>query len=150
MKIMFICTGNICRSAMADGMMKKLVEEKNLDIEVYSAGIYAETGDYATYNAIEASRMFDVNIALHRATNVRDSLIEEMDLVLCATKSHKQTILTMYPDLKGKVYTIKEYAGIDKEGINVDISDPWGYNMETYNRCANEIYDCLVKICDRL
>ena len=46
MKIMFICTGNICRSAMAEGMMRNLAKENNKDISVYSAGIYAETGDY--------------------------------------------------------------------------------------------------------
>ena len=149
MKIMFICTGNICRSAMAEGMMRKLAKENNKDISVYSAGIYAETGDYATYNAIEAARKYDVNIALHRATNIKDSKIEEMDLVLCATKSHKQTILQNYPALQGKVFTIKEYAEIDKEGINIDISDPWGYNSEVYSNCAEEIYDCLIKICDK-
>lgn len=149
MKIMFICTGNICRSAMAEGMMKKIIQEKGKDIYVCSAGIYAETGEYATYNAIEAARNYDVNIALHRATNVRDSNIKEMDLILCATKSHKQTILYAYPELQGKVYTIKEYAGIDREGIDVDISDPWGYNLEVYNKCASEIYECLEKVCDR-
>ena len=149
MKIMFICTGNICRSAMAEGMMKKIAKDRGKDIDVCSAGIYAETGDYATYNAIEAARDYDVNIALHRATNVRDSDIKEMDLILCATKSHKQTILYLYPELQGKVYTIKEYARIDREGINTDISDPWGYNLDVYNRCASEIYECLEKICDR-
>ena len=52
MKIMFICTGNICRSAMAEWLLKKKLEEKNRnDIEVYSCGIYAENGDVPTYEA---------------------------------------------------------------------------------------------------
>ena len=93
MNIIFICTGNICRSAMADGMMKKLVEENNIDAQVYSCGVYAETGDYATYNAVEAAKEYGADISSHRATNIRDSKIKEMDLILCATVSHKQSVL---------------------------------------------------------
>lgn len=114
MKIMFICTGNICRSAMAEGILEKIVKDKKLNIEVYSCGIYAEDGDYATYNAVEAARYYEVDISNHRATNIRNSKIQEMDLILCATSNHKQTALSMHPNLMGKVYTIKEYAKIDK------------------------------------
>ena len=84
MKVMFICTGNICRSAMAEGMFRKMTENMN-SIEVYSCGIYAETGDYATYNAIEAAKEYNADISSHRATNIRESKIKEMDLILCAT-----------------------------------------------------------------
>lgn len=114
MKIMFICTGNICRSAMAEGILKKIAKDKNLKVEVYSCGIYAQDGDYATYNAIEAAKHYDVDISNHRATNIRNSKIQEMDLILCATNNHKQTVLYMYPELIGKIYTIKEYAKTDK------------------------------------
>lgn len=114
MKIMFICTGNICRSAMAEGILKKVAKDKNLNIEVYSCGIYAEDGNYATYNAVEASKYYDVDISKHRATNIRNSKIQEMDVILCATESHKQIVLHVYPNLMGKVYTMKEYAKIDK------------------------------------
>lgn len=144
MKIMFICTGNICRSAMAEGMMKKILKDKNrLDIEVYSCGIYAENGDYATYNAIEAAKVYGADITGHRATNIRDSKIEEMDVVLCATLSHKQSVLYLYPNLEGKVYTMKEYAKIDKNGQDMDIKDPWGYDINVYYNCAKEIEETL-------
>ena len=146
MKIMFICTGNICRSAMAEGMMKKLAIENNLDIQVYSCGVYAETEDWATYNAIESMKYYDVNIENHRATNIRDSKIEEMDIILCATVSHKQSVLYLYPKLQGKVYTMKEYAKIDDNGQDMDIKDPWGYDMNVYETCAREINNCIEKI----
>ena len=145
MKIMFICTGNICRSAMADGMMKKLVKENNIDVEICSCGVYAETGDYATYNAVEAAKEYGVDISSHRATNIRDSKIKEMDLILCATISHKQSVLYLYPELKGKVFTMKEYAKIYKEGQDMDIKDPWGYDEFVYRKCASEINECLEK-----
>lgn len=150
MKIMFICTGNICRSAMAEGMMKKKIEDRKIEVDVYSCGIYAETGDYATYNAIEAVKEYGVDISSHRATNIRESRIEEMDLILCATVSHRQSVLYLYPGLEGKVYTMKEYAGIDENGKDLDIRDPWGYDENVYCRCALEIEDCLEKIVDKL
>lgn len=150
MKVMFICTGNICRSAMAEGILKKLVNDKKLDIQVYSCGTYAETGDYATYNAIEAAKLYDVDITNHRATNIRDSKIKDMDVILCATMSHKQTVLYMYPELEGKVYTMKEYAGLDKNGQDLNISDPWGYDMNVYTNCIQEINLCIEKMIDKL
>ncbi len=148
MKVMFVCTGNICRSAMADGMLRKKALERKLDIEVYSCGIYAEDGDYATYNAIYVAKNYDVDISNHRATNIRNSKIEEMDIILCATKSHKEAVMYMYPNLKGKIYTMKEYARIDNNGQDMDIKDPWGYDTDIYNNCINEIEKCLEKILD--
>lgn len=150
MKIMFICTGNICRSAMAEGMMRKLVQEQNKEAEVYSCGIYAETGDYATYNAVEAASKYDADISNHRATNIRDSKIEEMDVILCATISHKQSVLYLHPELEGKVFTMKEYAKLDKNGQDMDIKDPWGYDMDVYENCAKEIKECLDIIINKI
>ena len=128
MKIMFICTGNICRSAMAEGMMKKLAKD----------------------NAVEAAKYYDVNIEGHRATNIRKSKIKEMDIILCATESHKQSVLYMYPELKEKVFTMKEYAELDKNGQDMDIKDPWGYDMNVYQNCAEEIEKCLIKIIEKI
>ena len=118
-KVMFICTGNICRSAMAEGMFKKILKDKGIEnVEVCSAGIYAETGAYATDEAIEAAKeLYDVDILNHRATNIRDSKIEKMDIILCATYMHKLTITSIYPQLANKVFTMKEYA------YGKDISD---------------------------
>lgn len=148
MKVMFICTGNICRSAMAEGIFKKIVKEKMKDVQVYSCGIYAEDGDYATYNAIEAAKYYDVDISNHRATNIRNSQIEKMDIILCATSSHKNIVKLMYPNLENKIYTIKEYAGLDKNGT--DIEDPWGYDIQTYRKCIIEINKCLEKIIEKI
>lgn len=135
---------------MAEGIMKKMVEDEKLDIEVYSCGIYAETGDYATYNAIEAVKQYDVNIENHRATNIRESQIEKMDLILCATQSHKQSVLYLYPELKKKVFTMKEYVKLDKNAQDMDIKDPWGYDINVYYNCASEIKGCLEKTIEKL
>lgn len=135
---------------MADGMMKRLIKENNINADVYSCGVYAETGNGATYNAVEAAKEYGADISSHRATNIRESKIEEMDLILCATVSHKQSVLYLYPELKGKVYTMKEYAKLDKNGQDMDIKDPWGYDEFVYRRCASEIEECLEKIIEIL
>lgn len=144
MKIMFICTGNICRSAMAHKLLeKKLIDNNIKNIEVYSCGIFAEDGDYATYNAEEVMEEYNVDMKTHKATNIRHSNIEEMDLILCATISHKNTVLQIYPNLRGKVYTMKEYIG---NTTDLDIKDPWGYDIDVYRNCASQINDCLEKL----
>lgn len=149
MKIMFICTGNICRSAMAHKLLEKKLEEKQInDIQVYSSGIYAENGDTSTYNAIETMKEYGVDLKSHIATNIKNSEIDKMDLILCATLSHKREVLYLYPGLQGKVYTMKEYVGDDKE--TKDISDPWGYDLTTYQRCALEINEILDKLMEKI
>lgn len=127
-----------------------MIKNNNINAEVYSCGVYAETGEYATYNAVETVKEYNVDISHHRATNIRESNIEKMDLILCATQSHKQSVLYLNPSLKGKVYTMKEYAKLDKEGQDLDIKDPWGYNENVYKNCAIEIKQCLEKIVERL
>ena len=148
MKIMFICTGNICRSAMAHALLAKKAKEQNKNIEVCSCGVYAEDGDIPTYEGTEVMKKYGIDLSKHRATNIRNSNIKDMDVILCATESHKNSVMGMYPELKDKVYTMKEYAGYPKNDWN--ISDPWGYGIDVYKNCALEIEDCINIIISKL
>lgn len=145
MKIMFICTGNICRSAMAHWLFNKKVEDLKLEnIEVYSCGIYAQDGDTPTYEAKSVMEEYNVDLSKHKATNIRNSNIKEMDLILCATISHKMAVLDIYPELKDKVFTMKEYVNYNRQYHDeINIKDPWGYDIDTYRSCASEIEECL-------
>ena len=102
------------------------------------AGIYAEDGASATHSSIEAAKEYGVDLKPHKATSIRNSKIEEMDLILCATEGHKRLVIQMYPHLKEKIMTMKEYA-YGKTEENPDISDPWGNDIVTYRKCASEI-----------
>ncbi|MBE5819453.1 MAG: low molecular weight protein arginine phosphatase [Clostridiales bacterium] len=149
MKVMFICTGNICRSAMAHRMLEKRVKDLNRDdIEVYSCGVFAYNGDEPTNQGIEVMKNYAVDLKAHRATNIHNSNIEDMDIILCATTSHKNNVINMYPDLEEKIFTIKEYVGYNKEDL--DIADPWGLSTKVYENCAEEIDDCVEKIIDKI
>ena len=77
-----------------------------------------------------------------------DEYIKDMDVILCATISHKNSVINMYPELKEKVFTMKEYAGYPQNDL--DIKDPWGYGIEVYKSCAKEIKECLNKIIEKL
>ena len=146
MKIMFICTGNICRSAMAHRLLEDKIKKLNIDnVEVYSCGIYAQEGDIPTWEARSVMKEeFDIDISTHRAIYIKNSNIEQMDLILCATQSHKAIVQAMYPNLKEKIYTMKEYVGYNREYHNsIDIKDPWGYDKETYRSCVAEIEECI-------
>ena len=140
MKIMFICTGNICRSAMAEVLLKTKSENCKNEIEVYSCGVFAEDGARASSKSIEILKeKYNVDLTQHKATHIRNSNIEEMDLILCMTLAHKIMVVQMYPKLKDKIYTLKEYAKMQ----DMDIKDPWGLSSEVYERVAKEINDCI-------
>ena len=108
-------------------------------------------GDAPTYEAKRTMEEYSVDISKHRAVNTRYSTIEEMDLVLCATAKHKDTILNWYPKLQGKVFTMKEYVNYNREYHDpIDIKDPWGYDLDTYRSCAGEIYECIELLMNKI
>ncbi len=149
MKIMFICTGNICRSAMAHRMLEKKIKDLKKDsVEVYSCGVFASNGDYPTRQGIEVMKDYGVNLQSHRATNIHDSNIDEMDIILCATTSHKNNVINMYPHLREKIFTMKEFA--DYNSNDLDIADPWGLSTKVYENCAKEIDDCINIIINKI
>lgn len=147
MKIInFVCTGNICRSAMAHAYLLKKVKElgRENDIIVSSCGTRAYTGDMITKYAIEAIGEYGADAKNHRAVNIYDSDILSSDIILCMTRAHKRDVLSIYPNLEGKVFTLKEY--IKSNDKYLDIDDPWGYGLDVYKKTAKEIVEAIDKL----
>lgn len=149
-KIMFICTGNVCRSPMAKYYFNKVIETKKLQDKYIgtSCGIYSVKGEHATDNAIEAMKDYDVDMTSHKATRIQDSQIMSCDLIITLTIYHKNVVVKMYPELAEKVYTLKEYVNPKVE--YKDIDDPWGLDINTYKFCAKEITENIDKMIEKL
>lgn len=137
MKVMFVCSANTCRSAMAEAIFKEIMDD---DIEVFSCGISAESGRGPSPKTIEVCKNHGIDITNHKATYFRQSDIEDMDVVLTATEFHKEKLKIYYKDLD--IYTIREFC---KE-YPFDINDPYGASIEVYNACFEEISRLLNKI----
>ena len=142
MKILFVCTGNTCRSPMAAALMNKIAKENEMDVIATSAGVFAEAGAGASENAIKAMRLYQLSIKDHKATQLTEKMIQDADIVLTMTDGQKMMIMGYAPE---KVFSIYEFLGYEGE-----ISDPYGGDLEEYEETASEIYDCLVDIAEEL
>ena len=143
--IMFVCTGNICRSAMAEKYFNYKISEKNLEekYKAISSGTSAINGESSTENAIEVMKKYGVDLSNHEAVHIKNADILNADYIFAMTQAHKDTILLAYPELKDKTYILKEYIGICDY---VDIDDPWGWDYTVYENCAKEIVAAVDKL----
>lgn len=146
--VLFVCFGNICRSPMAEVLLKKMLLErlsKAVGIRVLSAGLSAY-GGYVTGEAFEVMRKEGVDLSDFRSKPLTEEMVKKADLILTMERLHKNTILSLYPKARGRAFTLKEFAG---EATDLDIADPYGRGMKAYEACAEEIKRSLIKAFER-
>lgn len=145
MKILIVCTGNTCRSPMAEGIFNELKKDMDLDIQVLSAGISAYEGSPISENAIKS--MEDIHdISHYRSKMVDEDLVNQADLILAMTKMHKDRLLSRYKGIEEKTYLINEYAF----GLEDDIEDPFGGGLDIYHIVRKQIYEAVKSIINKL
>ncbi|MFM9281914.1 low molecular weight protein arginine phosphatase [Paenibacillus jiagnxiensis] len=115
--IMFVCTGNTCRSPMAAAMLRKLAVERQLGLEVRSAGVAAMDGTSLSRHAEAVLRDHGISEPF-RSTSLHRELVEWSDLILTLTQSHKRQVIQRFPAAAGKTYTLKEYVENDPAVLN--------------------------------
>ncbi|WP_366923698.1 low molecular weight protein arginine phosphatase [Metallumcola ferriviriculae] len=143
-KILFVCTGNTCRSSMAEALAKQIIADRQLQDElmVSSAGISAMKGMPAAEQAVEVMSRQGIDLTGHRASMVNKNILTETDLVLTMTDSHKAALRGQVPE--DKLYILGEYAG--EPG---NISDPIGGPVEVYQQCAQQLARLIAKAIER-
>ena len=168
-KILFICTGNTCRSPMAAAIFNHIAgaELSGRDFTAASAGLYAHAGDPPSANAVSAlQKLWRIDISEHRARLLCSSEIGETFLILAMTGNQRDYILRIFPEASRKIYTLKEYAygadlcidnkdpdnagGCADMGPPTDIADPYEGSLRDYMICAREIEQAVLKLTERL
>ncbi|ARF14851.1 low molecular weight protein arginine phosphatase [Sporosarcina ureae] len=136
MNIYFICTGNTCRSPLAEALVN---HAKVPGMTAKSAGIHAIDGLPISTNS--ARLLTEENIPFTPYSNeVKTAEMEWADVVLTMTANHRDILHSRYPAMKEKVFTLKEYAGTM---AGLDVHDPYGGDLETYRTTFHELTDLI-------
>ncbi|UCG22108.1 MAG: low molecular weight protein arginine phosphatase [Deltaproteobacteria bacterium] len=140
--ILFVCTGNTCRSPLAAGFLKKLLERNSLgEMEIGSAGLTALPGSPSSFHSLRVALENSVSLEEHQARLVTAELIDNADLIVVMEPGHRQRLLDRYPQASDKIYLLRHFAryGSRERGIN----DPYGGNLEAYRFCFEDIKECV-------
>ncbi|WP_040036129.1 low molecular weight protein arginine phosphatase [Bacillus thermotolerans] len=141
MNILFVCTGNTCRSPMAEAILKSKKEGWG----VQSAGVYAADGSPASEQAVQVLKEHDL-IHEHISQGITPSLIDWSDKIFTMTSSHKQALLSRFPSALEKLWTIKEFVN----GSEEDVMDPYGGSVDDYRYTYQELEELIDRLVEKL
>lgn len=145
--VLFVCTGNTCRSPMAAALLKHYAQQAGMEVRVASAGLGAFTGDSASEHAQAAMAELGLDLTDHRSRKFHPALAEEFDLILVMTENHRRHLLQTAPELGPKVFLLGEYSRMVRSGEELteqeakvyEIADPFGQSLDVYRKVRDDI-----------
>jgi L-threonylcarbamoyladenylate synthase len=145
--ITFICSGNICRSPMAEGILKKLLEKSKISrqVEINSAGTLNLMPNRASSEAIKICHNHKVDINKHRSTPIDRLILDEANIIICMAVYHYNILLRNHPEYSDKIYVLKS-MNREENLIDPSIADPIGMSEEFYEQIYVEIETELKRI----
>ena len=138
-RVLFVCTGNTCRSTTAEAILKKLMEEQGAQLVlVGSAGTNAVEGLPANFLALSVAGSHGVNLMSHRSRPVSRKLMEKSDLIIVMAQNHYDILVKKFPKYKDKVHLLKNY-GREEPLNDPEVVDPIGGDGELFEAVYQDI-----------
>ena len=141
--ILFVCTGNSCRSVMAEGLFRKVIEDRADEFHVGSAGIGALDGFNASEETIRVMREHGIDVSGHRSRQLTPAMVRTADKILVMETIHKNAILDNWPEAAEKTHLLTEYSRKKYRGHEIDIPDPIRMPQNFYNSVFQVIRECV-------
>jgi glycine hydroxymethyltransferase len=135
--ILFICTGNVCRSPMAEGLFRRALDGR-VEFDIFSAGLGAVDGQPPTQHSVQAMRELGIDISGQRSRMLTADLVRQADYIFGMTHSHVDAIALLYPAAAEKAFLLREFDE-SAESYEKDIADPIGSPYEIYVHCRDQI-----------
>ena len=129
-RILFVCTGNTCRSAMAEYICRQIASEQSIEVKAKSCGVAAFEGEHASDNAVLALKeLYSIDLTPHRSRLAERDLVEWADVIFTMSARHADALLGLFPECESKIVC-----------ASPEICDPFMQSLTVYKACAEQLH----------